>query len=89
MEIIKIWAVWCSWCLVMWPLFKEIEKENPELKTTYYDYDDSPEIVEEYEIDWNIPYFIFLDKEKNVLEKINWEFSKKEIMERIEKYKDK
>ena len=89
MKILKIWAVWCSGCLVMWPLFKEIEKENPWLETSYYEYDDSPEIVEKYGLDWDVPYFIFLDKEGNILEKINWEFSKKEIMTRIEKYKDK
>lgn len=88
MKIIKVGAVRCAGCLVMGPLFKEIEAELPRLKTEYYDYDANPEVIEEFQLDGNIPYFVFLDKDENVLEKINGEFSKKEIMERIEKYKD-
>lgn len=88
MKVIKIGATWCAGCIVMGPLWKEIEQELPRLETEFYDFDENPEIVEQYSLDGNIPYFIFLDKEGSVLEKINGEFSKKELLERIEKYKD-
>lgn len=72
----------------MWPRWKEIESENSWLKTEFYDYDESPEIVEKYKIDENIPCFIFLDKNEKELLRLNGEFSKEELLKIIGKYKD-
>ena len=48
----------------MKPMWEEIEKENPGLNTEYYDADDNPEFLKEYEVG-DIPEFIFLDKDGN------------------------
>lgn len=40
MKVLKIGAVWCNGCLVMRPRWQEIEKENPWLKTEYFDFDE-------------------------------------------------
>lgn len=88
MKVIKIWAVWCAGCLVMKPIWKDIESELPELETEFYDFDNDSEKLKKYNIDGNLPCFIFLDKDWKEIERINWEFSKKELLEKIEKYKN-
>ncbi len=88
MKVIKVWAVRCAGCVVMGPRRKEIESEHKRLETEFYEYDEHPEIIEKYGLDGNIPYFVFLDKKGEVIEKINGEFSKKELIEKINKYKD-
>ena len=45
MKVLKFGAVWCSGCLVMKPIWQEIEKEHPWLKTEYYDFDKDKETV--------------------------------------------
>ncbi len=86
MRIAKVSAVWCPWCLVMWPIWKEIEKEKPELETVYYDYDKDKKFIEKHNISDILPVAIFFDEEDNELDRIEWEVSKKEILEKIEKY---
>lgn len=88
MKVIKIGAIWCPGCLVMKPLWSELEKENPDLLTVYLDFDKDKEKISKYDIGSDIPVFIFLDKEGNELERLVGEFSKKEILAKIEKYKD-
>lgn len=88
MKVIKIWAVWCAGCLVMKPIWKDIESELPELETEFYDYDNDSKQLEKYNIDGNLPCFIFLDKDWKEIERLNWEFSKNELLEKIEKYKN-
>lgn len=61
MKILKFGAIWCMECLVMRPMWAEIESEIPELKTEYYDADEHPDLVKKYDAK-NIPIFIFLDK---------------------------
>ena len=63
MTVLKFGAVWCNGCLVMRPRWQEIEKENPWLKTNYYDFDTDKEMVQKYGITGGVlPIFIFLDK---------------------------
>lgn len=89
MKIIKIGAIWCSGCLVMKPIWKAIEKENPWLQTQYFDYDDNQEDIKELNIDINrMPTFIFVDKNNSELTRKTGEVSKKELLEIIEKYKE-
>jgi len=89
MKVIKIGAVWCSGCMIMKPLWEEIEKENPWLETEYYDYDESDEIVKKYNINDRLPVFIFLDKDENEILRLMGEKSKEEILKIIEENKDK
>lgn len=89
MKVIKIGAVWCSGCMIMKPLWKEIEEENPWLETEYYDYDENEEIMKKYNINDRLPVFIFLDKDGKEILRLMGEKSKEEILKTIEENKDK
>jgi len=88
MKVLKVGAVWCPGCLVMKPRWAEIEKENPWLKTEYFDYDDDADKLKKYELGNVLPIFIFLDKENKELERIKGEVDKNKLLELIAKYKD-
>ncbi|MCF7906526.1 thioredoxin family protein [Patescibacteria group bacterium] len=89
MKVIKVGAVWCSGCMIMKPLWEEIEKENPWLETEYLDYDENPELAEKYEINDRLPVFIFLDKDNKEILRLTGEKSKEEILKIIEENKEK
>jgi len=81
MKVLKIGAVWCNGCLVMRPRWQEIEKENPWLKTQYFDFDKDKEIVKKYKIDSGVlPVFIFLDKNEKEFLRLNGEVEKEELI---------
>ena len=88
MEVIKIGAEWCSGCIIMKPRWAEIEKENKWLKTQYYDYDKDKSIIEKYNIDEEIPVFIFLNKEKQEISRLTGETSKEKLLSIIHQYKN-
>ncbi len=90
MKVLKIGAVWCNGCLVMRPRWAEIEKENPWLKTEYFDFDKDKEIVEKYNIDSGVlPVFIFLDKNNKEFLRLNGEIKKDVLLKAILDNKDK
>ena len=90
MKVIKIGAVWCNGCLVMRPRWQEIEKENPELITEYYDFDNDKETINKYEINSGIlPVFIFEDSQGNEIERLSGEIEKEKIVQLIKEYEDK
>ncbi len=62
MKVLKFGAIWCTECLVMRPMWQEIEQEIPDLATEYYDGDEHAELLKQYEIK-HLPVFIFLDKD--------------------------
>ena len=89
MKVVKIGAEWCTGCIVMRPRWKKVEEENPWLISEYYDYDESPEIVEKYDLEeGRLPTFVFLDKEGVEIDRRIGEMSKKEISKLITEYKD-
>lgn len=88
MKVLKFGAVWCPGCLVMKPMWQEIEKENLWLKNQYYDYDQDKEEVKKWNIDQILPVFIFFDKNDREILRLKGERSKKELIELINKYKD-
>jgi thiol-disulfide isomerase/thioredoxin len=89
MKVIKIGAVWCSGCLLMRPRWQELEQENPWLETVYYDYDQDRDKIKKYNQSPNrLPVFIFLDQKGKVLENLSGEFSKKDLQELLDKYKN-
>lgn len=61
MKVLKFGAIWCPECLVMKPMWAEIEKEVPGFDAEFYDADEHPEKLEEYGIK-DIPVFVFLDQ---------------------------
>ncbi|OGC79617.1 hypothetical protein A3K01_03110 [candidate division WWE3 bacterium RIFOXYD1_FULL_43_17] len=90
MKVLKIGAIWCSGCLVMKPIWKKIEGQNPWLKTEYFEYDDSPEIVKNYGLEAGLlPTFIFLDSGDKELARVSGEIEEKDLLKIIEQNKDK
>ena len=81
MKIIRINAMWCSGCLSMKKIWKEIEKEYPDLDITTYDYDMDEEKVKKYNVGKILPVIIFTknNKEKRLI----GEKKKEEIIEVI------
>ncbi len=90
MKVVKVGAVWCSGCLVMKPRWEEIEKDNPWLKAEYYDFDEDVEKIKKFNLEsGKLPTFIFFDKKGKELLRLEGEFSKKKLIEIINKYKNK
>lgn len=87
MKVLKFGAIWCSGCLVMKPLWAEIEKELPWLQTEYFDVDTQKDQVKKYSVT-DYPCFIFLDKNGNEVNREYGEIEKKKLIEIINKYKD-
>ncbi len=88
MKILKFGAIWCKECLVMKPIFNEIETEISELKTEYYEADENPEILKEYKVK-NIPEFIFLDKNDKEFLRLQGIQNKDELIKIIKENLDK
>lgn len=65
----------------MRPMWAEIEREMPGLKTEYYDADEHPDLIEKYGAK-NIPIFIFLDKNGEEFLRLQG-YQKKEELEKI------
>ena len=89
MKVLKFGAVWCPGCLVMKPRWKEIEAENPWLKTEYYEFDDNKEVAEKYKVDKNLPVFVFLDKNGDEFMRLDGEVEKDKLVEIINQNKNK
>ena len=83
MEILKFGSDGCVGCITMKPRFKEIEKENPSLKTTYIDGDENIEMMEKYGIH-DLPTFIFLDKNGEEIERMQGIIEKAVLLEKIQ-----
>ena len=84
-KVLKFGAVWCLQCLVMRPMWEEIEKEMPELKTEYFDIDENPEVKEKYNIT-DVPIFIFLDKNGEEILRLEGLQNKEELVKTIKGY---
>jgi len=89
MKILKFGAVWCAGCLVMKPRWKEIEEENPWLKTEYHDFDQDKDFVQKYNINKTLPTFVFLDKDEKEILRLNGEVDKDELLRIIKENKEK
>lgn len=88
MKVLKFGAVWCSGCIIMKPIWEEIEEENPWLETKYYDVDENEQMAKKFNIEHH-PCFVFLDKEGNEIDRLHGEIKKEKLVEKIEELKDK
>jgi thiol-disulfide isomerase/thioredoxin len=89
MKILKFGAIWCNGCLVMRPRMAEIEKENPWLKTEYYDFDQDKELVKKFNVESGVlPVFVFLNKENQEILRLSGEVEKKELLSHINIHKN-
>lgn len=84
MKILKFNAIWCSGCIVMKKIMKEIEEEYPNIEFISYDYDLNIEEVEKYNIGSIIPVLIFLDEKDEEKARLIGEKNKNEIKQVIE-----
>ncbi len=88
MKIIKIGSSWCSGCIVMRPIWEDIEKEM-QLDTNYYDFDIYEDLLKEkYQIGDKLPIIIFLDNNGNELDRVIGEIKKDDLMAKIRKYQE-
>ncbi len=90
MKVLKIGAIWCPECLVMRPVWKKIEAQNPWLVTEYYEFDDNKDIAIKYNLEKAvIPTFIFLDKDNNEITRFVGEVEEKDLLKAVLENKDK
>ena len=85
MKIIKINALWCSGCLSMKKIWRQINKEYPNLDITNYDYDMDKDEVNKYNPGNILPVIIFQKKDKEI--RLVGEKTKQEIIDVIEELK--
>lgn len=85
MKILKFNAIWCSGCIVMKKIMKEIEEEYPNIPIESYDYDMDEEMVNKYNIGEIIPVLVFLDENEQEIGRLIGEKTKKEIAKEIER----
>ena len=88
MKLLKIGALWCKECLVMKPMWVEIEQEIPELQSEYYEADDHPDLQKEYNVK-EIPTFIFLDKDNKEFLRLEGLQNKEELVKVVQENLDK
>lgn len=83
MKAIKINAIWCSGCLSMKKIWKEIEEEYPNLGIINLDYDMDEDEVMKYNPGDVLPIVILKNNEKEI--RLIGEKTKEEIIESIKK----
>lgn len=84
MKVLKFNAIWCSACLVMKKVYKQVFDKYSNFEVITYDYDIDEEMVEKYEIGTTIPVLIFLDEEEKEITRIVGEKSLEYIENIIE-----
>ena len=81
MRVVKINAIWCSGCLVMNKIWKNITNKY-EIETLNLDYDMDEEEVNRYNEGDILPVFIFFDQDKEITRVIG-EVSEKEMLDKL------
>lgn len=88
MKVLKFGAVWCTECLVMKPMWEEIENTISGFDSEYYDADNDSEVLKKHGVK-NIPVFIFLDKNDEEIMRLNGVQNKEDIIEKVKENLDK
>ena len=81
MRVVKINAIWCSGCLVMNKIWKNITNKY-EIETLNLDYDMDEDEVSNYNVGDILPVFIFFDVDKEITRVIG-EVSEKEMLNKL------
>ena len=87
MKILLFGAKWCKDCKVMQPLWRNIKLANPDLKTEYYEFDDSEDYCRIFGI-MEVPTAIFANEKGKELDRIIGIKHKDEVLDLIKKYKN-
>jgi thiol-disulfide isomerase/thioredoxin len=88
MKVLKFGAIWCKECIVMRPMWNDIEEEMPELTTEYIDIDENEEATKKYDIK-AVPVFIFLDKDNNEILRLKGAQKKDNLIKLVKENIDK
>lgn len=88
MRVLKFGAIWCKECLVMKPIWEEVEENVQGLDTEYYDADENSEILKKYRV-LNVPTFIFLDKKGSEILRLEGLQNKEELLKIVKENLDK
>lgn len=88
MKIIKINAMWCSACISMHKIWKQIENDYPQIEITSYDYDMDEDIVKNYNVGDILPVAIFYENDIEIARLIG-EKKLNDIIEIIDSKKEK
>ena len=88
MKVLKFGAIWCTECLVMKPMWQDIEASMPELKSEYFDADENPDVLKKYDIK-DLPVFVFLDKDEKEILRLRGVQNKDKLIETIKENIDK
>lgn len=65
MKVVKINAIWCSGCLIMNKVWKNILKKY-DIETINLDYDIDEDEVQKYNVGDTLPVFIFYKNDEEV-----------------------
>ena len=88
MKVLTFGAVWCPDCLIMKPIWDEIEKENTWVNRKYYDIDKDSEMWKKYKSE-EIPLFVFLDRDGNELERMQGDIHKDVLLDKLNEYRNR
>lgn len=83
MKILKFSALWCADCIVMRPMWQEINKKFPDLEIIEVDFDDQPEIAKKYGVK-KVPLFIFLNSREEEISRLKGLQNKPDLVKLIE-----
>ena len=81
MRVVKINAIWCSGCLVMNKIWKNITSKY-DIETINLDYDMDEDEVSKYNVGDILPVFILYDEDKEIT-RIIGEVSEKEMLNKL------
>ena len=79
MQIVRFTALWCTSCLLMKSRWKEFFKDYPNIDIIDVDFDDSPDLVEKYQIGTTLPVMIVYNENQIEMKRIVGEKSVKEL----------
>ena len=89
MKLIKIGSTWCPACIIMQPIFEEVDKRF-NIQSIYYDYDIYEDMLKEkYHIGNKLPIIIFLDDNEKELDRLIGEIKLDDLINKINIYGDK
>ena len=86
MRVVKINAIWCSGCLIMNKVWRNILNKY-DIETLELDYDIDEEEVMKYNPGNILPVFIFFEGEKEIL-RITGEIKENEMVKKIKEVGD-
>lgn len=83
MKLIRISAVWCTSCILTYPIWNQLKEHYPHFTFEEYDYDTDNEVIEKYQIGDILPVILVFNQDGEVTRMIG-EKTFKEIQKILE-----